>query len=47
MVLDPAVLRVILNVPTPELSVAAAGKAAALSDEVIETELAKDVAVLP
>jgi hypothetical protein len=47
MVLEPAVLSVMLKVPTPEVRVAAAGRVAAESEELMETVLAKEVAVLP
>ena len=47
MVLEPAVLSVMLKVPTPEVRVVAEGRLAAESEEVIETVLAKEVAVLP
>jgi vacuolar-type H+-ATPase subunit B/Vma2 len=47
MVLEPAVLSVMLKVPTPEVRLAAAGRVAAESEEVMVTVLAKEVAVLP
>jgi hypothetical protein len=47
MVLEPAVFKVTEKVPTPEVRVADAGSVALESEEVMETALAKEVAVLP
>jgi hypothetical protein len=47
MVFVPAVLSVTVKEPTPEVRVAAEGRIAAESEEVMETVLAKEVAVLP
>ena len=47
MVFEPAVFSVMMKVPTPEDKVAAEGRLAAESEDVMVTVLAKEVAVFP